>query len=310
MKKHPQNKPPSQTVLSLQVRPRAADALAERIREMWRLEPVELARPGESEVWLEVYFPTLVEAHLASRSLASAKDVLAVSVRGYAPRDWRTFWKHHFKARDFGERLRVCPAWSRRPKRGRVNMVINPGLSFGTGDHFTTRFCLEMIDSFSRPRPPASFLDVGTGSGILAIAAAKLGARRVVATDNDQQALEHARMNARLNKLSKRIRWVVSDITADALPKGPFDTVCANLYGALLAASAPSLVAAAKKRLILSGIREQETDMVADVFLDLGAREIVRDGNGEWSGLVFEAMTNASIRPSSFIRHSSLVIRH
>lgn len=282
------NKPPSHTVLSLQVRPRAADLLAARIRDLWMLEPVQLARPGEAEVWLEVYFPTLVEAQLASRALASSKDVLAASVRGYAPRDWRSFRKHHFKARDFGARLRVCPAWSLRPKRGRVSVIINPGLSFGTGDHFTTRFCLEMIDSLSRPRPPASFLDVGTGSGILAIAAARLGARRVVATDNDRQALDHARANARLNRLSKRIRWVVSDITADALPAGRFDIVSANLYGTLLAGAAPSLVRAAKRRLILSGILEQETDMVADAFLELGAREIVRDGDGEWSGLVFE----------------------
>jgi ribosomal protein L11 methyltransferase len=283
------NKPPSHTVLSLQVNPRAADSLSARIREMWMVEPVQLARPGETEVWLEVYFPTVVEAHLASRSLASAKGVLASSVRGYAPRDWRSFWKHHFKARDFGERLRVCPAWSRRPKRGRVSVIINPGLSFGTGDHFTTRFCLEMIDSLCRPRPPATFLDVGTGSGILAIAAAHLGARRVVATDNDEQALEHARANAKLNGMSGRIRWVVSDITADALPAGRFDIVSANLYGALLAGAAPALVRSAKKSLILSGIREQETDMVADAFIDAGARETVRDGNGEWSGLVFEA---------------------
>jgi ribosomal protein L11 methyltransferase len=167
-------------------------------------------------------------------------------------------------------------------------VVINPGLSFGTGDHFTTRFCLEMIDSLSLPQAPASFLDVGTGSGILAIAAARLGARRVVATDNDERALEHARANAKLNGMSKRIRWVVSDITADALPTGGFDIVCANLYGTLLAGVAPALVRAAKKRLILSGIREQETDMVSDAFIEAGARETVRDGNGEWSGLVFE----------------------
>lgn len=288
MKKPFSNKPPSQSVLSLQVRPRAADSLAARIREMWMVEPVQLARPGETEVWLEVYFPTFVEAQLASRSLAAAKGVLAASVRGYAPRDWQSFWKHHFKTRDFGARLRVCPAWSRRPKKGRVSVIINPGLSFGTGDHFTTRFCLEMIDSLSRPRPPGSFLDVGTGSGILAIAAARLGAKQVVATDNDEQALEHARANAKLNGLSRRIRWVVSDITADALPVGRFDIISANLYGMLLVGAAPSLVRATKKYLILSGIREQETDMVADAFINLGARETVRDGNGEWSGLVFE----------------------
>jgi ribosomal protein L11 methyltransferase len=291
------NRPPPQTVLSLQVRPRSADSLAERIREMWMVEPVQLERPDETAAWLEVYFPTSVEAMLASLALGSNNNVLACSVRGYAPRDWRSFWKHHFKARDIGARLRVCPAWSRRRRRGRVNVVINPGLSFGTGDHFTTRFCLEMIDSLSRPRPPASFLDVGTGSGILAIAAARLGARRVVATDNDEQALDRARANAKLNGLAKTIRWMVSDITTDALPARRFDIVSANLYATLLAGAAPSLTRAAKKHLILSGIREPETEKVADAFLELGAREIVRDGNGEWSGLVFEVMLKTGSRP-------------
>jgi ribosomal protein L11 methyltransferase len=282
------NRPLSQTVLSLQVRPCAADSLAECFRKKWMVEPVQLARPGETAAWLEVYFPTAVEAILASFALSSNQNVLARSVRRCMPRDWRSFWTRHFQARDIGARLRVCPVWSRRPKRGRVNVVINPGLSFGTGDHFTTRFCLEMIDSLSHPCPPASFLDVGAGSGILAIAAARLGARRVVAIDNDEQSLRQARANAKLNGLTKRICWIVSDITVDALPAGRFDIVCANLYAILLGNAARSLTRATKKRLILSGIREQETDRVADAFLELGAREIVRDGNGEWSGLVFE----------------------
>lgn len=274
-------------MLSLQVRPRAADSLAALIRRQWKIEPVQLARPGETEVWIDIYFPTAVEALLVSRALASNKDVLAASVRGYTPRDWMSFWKRHFKVRDVGERLRVCPAWNRRAKKGRVNVIINPGLSFGTGDHFTTRFCLEMIDALFRRRPSASFLDVGTGSGILAIAAARLGARRIVAMDNDPQALDQARVNEKLNGLSKRIRWRVSDITKDALPAGRFDVVCANLYATLLARAAPALVRAAKKCLILSGIREHEMDRVADAFIEAGVREIVRDGNGEWSGMVF-----------------------
>lgn len=288
MKKQSLDKPPAHTVLSLQVRPRAADALAERIRKAWKIEPVQIARSGETEVWLEVYFSTVIEAQLASRLVKAWKDVLAVSLRDYAPRDWQSFWKHHFQARDFGTRLRVCPAWSRRPKKGRVSVIINPGLSFGTGDHFTTRFCLETIDSLSQPRPPTSFLDVGTGSGILAIAAARLGVKRVVATDNDAQALEHARGNEKLNMLSRRVRWIASDITTEPLPAGRFEMVCANLYGLLLIGAASALVRATKKHLVLSGIREQETDAVADALIVAGAREIVRDGNGEWSGLVFE----------------------
>ena len=101
MKKNILSKPPSQTVLSLQVRPGAADSLAARIRSMWMVEPVQLARPGETEVWLEIYFPTFVEAQLASRSLASAKGILAASVRSIPWRACAPVWEDQYELRDF-----------------------------------------------------------------------------------------------------------------------------------------------------------------------------------------------------------------
>jgi ribosomal protein L11 methyltransferase len=176
-------------------------------------------------------------------------------------------------------------------------------MSFGTGEHFTTRFCLESIDRLcDGPRPPASLLDIGTGSGILALAAAKLGVRRVWATDNDALALVSARENAALNRLSKRVLFSVGDIAADPLP-GPADAVCANLFSGLLMSSSAPIVRASRRWIVLSGIREFEADGVADAFRHAGALERVRDGDGEWCGLLLEkesgGMPNADRRSMS-----------
>ncbi len=276
------------SVLTLKVRPAAAGRLADRIRRAWGLEPVELTRPGEPAAWIEVYFENDVEALLAAKVLRSNPAVLASSIRPQDERDWMKYWKRHFHSRDVGRRLRICPVWDKagRKRPGRRTVVIQPGMSFGTGEHFTTRFCLEMVDQWCGKPGPRSFLDVGTGSGILAIAAARLGVARVVGVDNDPQALGQARENAALNRLSKRIQFEPLDITASA-PRGRYDVVCANLFAPMLIQSAPALAGAARRVLIVSGIREFEADGVADAFAAHRGREVVRDGDGEWCGLVF-----------------------
>ena len=285
--------------LTLGVRRSAARAMEGWIRDSFQVEPVRIEKPDSDRTWIEFYVEGDIRARLAAAAAATRRGVHGVEARPLRPRDWQAFWRHHFPVLRVGRRLRLVPEWKRRrirPLRGVRDCVVDPGLSFGTGAHFTTRYCLEAIDALcAGSRPPRSLIDLGTGSGILAIAAACLGARRVVATDNDAQALDHARANAKLNRMTGRIRWIVSDITADPLPAGRFEVVCANLYGALLESAAPALVRASKRYVVLSGIREQETDRVADAFIAAGAREIVRDGNGEWSGLVFE-MTNGQIR--------------
>jgi ribosomal protein L11 methyltransferase len=170
--------------------------------------------------------------------------------------------------------------------KGRKTILVDPGLSFGTGEHFTTRFCLEMVDRLCQNSAPVSMLDVGTGSGILAIAALKLGCKHVLGTDNDAAALEQAKKNARLNRVEDRLALRAQDITA-AMPKRKFDLVCANILGPLLQQVAPSLARLTKRHLVLSGIREVELDAVAEAYLQNGGREIGRDGNGEWGGLLF-----------------------
>ncbi len=276
-------------VLSLQVNPTEADALAEQVRERWKLEPVLIARPDPSVVWIELYFDDAVRALLAERVFRLDSRVQAVSMRGLAERDWTRFWKRHFHSFNVGEKLRISPVWEKRkrPGPGRRTVIIDPGMSFGTGEHFTTRFCLEALEKFCRDKPAASLLDVGTGSGILALAAARLGVKRVVATDTDKQALACARANLALNKLQGKVRLIHRDVTT-AVPRERFEMVCANLYAGLLLAAADNLVQLTRRLLILSGIQAAETDWVVDAFLERGGKELIQDGNGEWAGLVYQ----------------------
>ena len=160
-------------------------------------------------------------------------------------------------------------------------------MSFGTGDHFTTRFCLEEVERACVEIKPRSMLDAGTGSGILAIAAAKLGVPKVAGFDFDPVCVTPSRAHPVLNRLPKgRIRFYQADILQTGWCRQPADLVCANILTSVLLTAAADLWQATKKRLILTGIREFEGDSVADAFMRLGAREIRRDGDGEWCGIV------------------------
>jgi ribosomal protein L11 methyltransferase len=283
-------RPAQQTVLTLETASAQADHLAAELEARLHRPVIQLLRPGSATTWLELYFDQEVEALLAQRALGRLPGILGSGLRGCAARDWQSFWRHHFHAHNVGERLRIVPVWENRTdrSRGRIRLVLDPGLSFGTGEHFTTRFCLESLDRLCRPPgKPASMLDVGTGSGLLALAAARLGVRKVVAYDNDPQCLIHARANLRRNGVLGRVKLGTHDLLQDP-PPGVFDIVCANVYGRVLMDAAPALVRAVKRYLVLSGLREHELDGVAEAYQALGGREIVRDGDGQWGGLVLD----------------------
>lgn len=288
MKKKPSTA--TQTILTLETSNAHAEALALALEQRLRKPVIQLQRPGSDTTWLELYFDGEAQARVARQALGRLPGVLGTGLRGLAARDWQSFWRHHFHAHDVGDRLRIVPCWEARTDRarGRIRLVLDPGLSFGTGEHFTTRFCLESLDRLCRPpRRPSSLLDVGTGSGLLALAAAKLGVGRVVAYDNDPQCLIHARANLRRNGVLGRVKLGVHDLLQDP-PPGRFDVVCANVYGRVLMEAAPTLARSAKRWLVLSGLREHELDGVADCYQALGGREIVRDGDGQWGGLVLD----------------------
>ena len=276
--------------LELVIAKEDADSFGDWVRENWGVEPVSLEQPHGDQAVVKIYFDTLAEAEAHRRKLPRTFALSSVQTMACHEEQWTTFWRHHFHVQDIGRRLRTVPVWEKAPDRKRINLKIDPGLSFGTGGHFTTRFCLEELERACADLQPRSMLDAGTGSGILAIAAAKLGVKTIDAFDFDPVCVEKCAENAALNRLEKgRIRFYFGDVLQSGWLKRPADVVCANILTHILIQAAPSLWRATKKRLILTGIREFEGDSVADIFVAQGAREVLRDGDGEWCGIVLDS---------------------
>jgi len=267
-----------------------AEAFCDWAREAFGAEPVWMERPGGETAVVAVYGADERQAAAwARRGTPAEFGVLSARARRCDEREWTGFWKHHFRTADVGRRLRVVPVWEKAPDRRRVNLKIDPGLSFGTGMHFTTRFCLEQLeDALAAAGAGSRVLDAGSGSGILAIAAVKLGAGRVDAYDVDPACVSHFARNRRMNRLAPgRVNYGRGNVMDWAPADGiRYDAVCANILSHLLVRAAPRLWGMTAGRLILAGIRDAEADGVADAFLRLGARETVRDSDGEWCGLV------------------------
>ena len=209
-----------------------------------------------------------------------------VRIRKVPARDWAESWKRHFKPIEIGSRLLVKPTWNRRRARsGQAVLTLDPGLSFGTGQHATTRFCLAEIVRFRSNAPNQSLLDAGCGSDILALAAAALGYSPVEAFDFDPDCVRISIENAALNHLDGRVQFEQADVTR--LPKRParrFDVVCANLMHDLLIAEAPRLVAriAPGGRLVLAGILATQFPAVEAAYLQLGWKLENAVTEGEW----------------------------
>ena len=184
-------------------------------------------------------------------------------------RDWVRDWLKDFKPMRFGKRLWICPTSYSPPDPAAVNLLLDPGLAFGTGTHATTALCLEWLDA--HPPEGRAVIDYGCGSGILAIAAARLGAKSVWAVDNDPQALLATRDNAARNGVTERIQVALPE----ALPAAPVKLLLANILAGPLVALAPRFSALLEPggTLVLSGILEsQEPDIrraYAGAFEDL-----------------------------------------
>lgn len=200
--------------------------------------------------------------------------------------DWAEAWKRHFKPLLIGDKLWVGPSWSRdRPRRKRVEVVLDPGLSFGTGQHPTTAFCLGEVVRSRRPGLNQSLLDIGTGSGILAIAAAKLGYRMIDALDLDPDSIRIARANARFNKVDATVRFRRQDLATLPLhSKRPYSVVCANLMAELLQAQKSRILARLHPEgvLVLAGILRSEFAVVQRVYEADGLRLVRSRARREW----------------------------
>ena len=200
--------------------------------------------------------------------------------------DWAESWKRHFKPIEIGDALLVKPSWSKKtPRKNQAVVILDPGLSFGTGQHPTTAFCLRELVRCGEIKTGRSFLDIGTGSGILAIAAAKLGYSPVCALDFDPEAVRVARANARLNGVHKIVRIVRKDATKLPIHAvRQYDLICANLISTLLISERRRMVAQLNRggTLVLAGILRSEFSQVRKIYAELGLKPATRRIENEW----------------------------
>lgn len=236
------------------------------------------------------YFESLPEREHVRAELAAAlriydlpsSAVRNMSLREVADEDWLGEWKKSWQPVEVGDHFLVAPPWSEiDDPLGRIVIRIEPGMAFGTGTHETTRLCLAAIEKHFAGE---SFLDVGTGTGILAIAAAKLFPEaRIEACDTDAEAVTIAIENARLNGVAESISFRVGSVSESTASAA---LVCANLTADVIVALLPALVGATCGRLILSGILEEQLPQVIDALRAQGivSPDITQDG--EWVAVV------------------------
>lgn len=210
-----------------------------------------------------------------------SSSVRDLNLREVAEHDWLEEWKQNWQPVEIG-RFIIAPPWSNLDNiHDRLVIRIEPGMAFGTGTHETTRLCL---DSIQKHFAGGSFLDVGTGTGILAIAAAKLFPQaHIEACDTDETAIAIARENAELNGVAEQIDFRVGSVdetTASA------DLVCANLTADVITQTLPALVGVTCGKLILSGILETQIEMVQAALHGSGVDDFEITQDGEWVSLI------------------------
>ena len=207
--------------------------------------------------------------------------LIDLKVSEVADRDWLAEWKKDWQPVEVGHFI-VAPPWSDvSATHEQIVIRIEPGMAFGTGTHETTRLCLKAIEKYFRG---GSFLDVGTGTGILAIAAAKMfPAARGEACDTDDEAILIGKENARLNGVDGHIDFragTIDECTASA------NMVCANLTAPVIVDLLPALIEATCGRLVLSGILDSQVKLVETRLRELGAGILDSQTDGEWVALI------------------------
>jgi ribosomal protein L11 methyltransferase len=212
-----------------------------------------------------------------------AKEAIRLRFEQIPAEDWQTRWREHFVPVFVGRTWVIRPSWRNVEAPGRIQLVIDPQQAFGTGTHETTQLILECLED--RPVPGKKVLDVGTGTGILAIAAAHLGATKVVAFDVDPVAVQTAAENARINGVEETIRLFVADRPALLQQRIQFDWILMNIQSNIILSLLPDLIpllAESEAEMLLSGILAEEKEQVKQAIMDLalGIRE--ERCKGEW----------------------------
>jgi ribosomal protein L11 methyltransferase len=212
----------------------------------------------------------------------------SVTLSGISEEDWANNWRRYFKPTEIGQRLTICPSWEQYDNSaGRTVLTIDPGAAFGTGTHDTTRLCLQALDGLVQGGE--SLLDVGCGSGILAVAGVLLGCKNAVGVDIDPIAASVAAENAALNGVSDRTQFVCGDLT-DKI-SGTYDLICANIVADVIIRLCDTIgqFMHAGTRLLCSGIIDTREQDVLDALAAHGLRVESRLVSGGWVALVVTA---------------------
>lgn len=201
--------------------------------------------------------------------LAAEKIPFSLGSVGVEDTDWNENWKKYFHPIEIGKKLAVVPSWEKyENKENRTILSIDPGAAFGTGTHATTSLCLEMLQD--KITPDTKMLDIGTGSGILALSAVLLGAENAVGVDIDAQSVKTAKENAEINGISDKTEFIVGDL-ADKV-SGKYDVICANIVADVIIRLLPDAKAFMKDNtsLIISGIIDIRKDDVLSAVAENG----------------------------------------
>lgn len=224
---------------------------------------------------LDVFLEDATQVESVCQSLQQAAELanlppLKPELSTLARADWAEAWKRFFHVEKISDRIVVRPSWEKyEAKSGEVVITLDPGLSFGTGKHATTQGCLRFLDQLATENVNRTVLDMGCGSGILAIGAALLGFKDVRGFDNDPDCKKVSDENAEINNVS--IPITIDDLSH---PYPTADIVVANILAPVLIQFAPQITASFTSRLILSGILVEQYDAVKTAYETLGMKEV------------------------------------
>lgn len=234
--------------------------------------PIYEPMPGEVIYWTNTVVVGLFDAEhpmdkvvTQLQQVSFFKDGVDYKLEQLEDKDWEREWMDNFHPIKFGSRLWVCPSWRDIPDPTAVNVMLDPGLAFGTGTHPTTALCMQWLDATIQPQQTVA--DFGCGSGILGIAALKLGAKRVIGVDIDPQAIEASTANAKRNNVEGQIElYLPKDQPSDFQA----DVVVANILAGPLAELKAVISSYVKPggKLALSGILESQAQSVIDAYSD------------------------------------------